>query len=62
MSAKCQFCEREFRSTPDREKSGVCMICHNIGYTVKAGILLVGKKVVDRILAAVENGESSLEG
>ena len=59
MSAKCQFCERVFRSTQEREAESVCMFCHNIFDTIAYGINQVGKKVVDKIIAAVENGSTT---
>jgi hypothetical protein len=62
MSGHCRFCDRDFRSTHEREKSGVCSLCYALYAALRTALKSTGKNCVDKILKAAENGESSLEG
>jgi hypothetical protein len=62
MSGHCRFCSRDFRSTHQREQSGVCSICYSLYAAIRSALKFIGKNSVDKILKAAENGESSLEG
>ena len=59
MSAHCKYCDRDFRSTTEREKSGVCSICYSLYSAIVTGIKFVGKNSVDKILKAAENDSTA---
>ena len=51
--ATCKFCEKQFRSTKDREEEGVCMICHQLEQGLKMVLNFHGKKTLSRIVLSV---------